>query len=234
MILRYIFFAGLFLFPAISLGNNSRYSVQSAAVESLDSSCIERCHVNYMKYRNIYRGEIFRHRTHSPQKKLDCSQCHNNDSVNTKTHGDLVIKKVDCIICHHRNKKDVDCLRCHAGVKEYMEGDIQGIIAGIRDWMSGAVLCTDCHVFDPDKDSFKDVEARCIKCHNPDYGLLYNAWKDILDAEISHVMESAGYSQGVRVYLGLVQAYGMHNVRLSQRLLDLIYGISNLHAGKVH
>ena len=183
------------------------------------SSCIDRCHVNYMAYRTIYQKEIFRHKMHSPDQDLECYQCHNNDPIDKKTHGNLIIQNKDCQTCHHQEASDNDCLKCHSEVQEYINGGIQNIVTKKPDWMSKSVSCTDCHKLESDGASFKAVREYCIECHNPDYGLLYDAWKDVLDSKTKQLYKNNTNTLNIQNHLRLVQSYGVHNFRLSQMLL---------------
>ena len=183
------------------------------------SSCIDRCHVNYIAYRTIYQKEIFRHKMHSPDQDLECYQCHNNDPIDKKTHGNLILQNKDCQTCHHQEASDNDCLKCHSEVQEYINGGIQNIVTKKPDWMSKSVSCTDCHKLESDGASFKAVREYCIECHNPDYGLLYDAWKDVLDSKTKQLYKNNTNTLNIQNPLRLVQSYGVHNFRLSQMLL---------------
>jgi len=237
--LRFIFFIGIVLLPTLAWGDNTSL-IKPYEPQYLTGSCVDRCHVNYMAYRTIYQGEVFRHNTHSPKQGLECSQCHNNDAINTKTHGSLVIQNKDCKTCHHKETNNEDCLKCHADVKDYMNGSIQNVTKKIPDWMFKAVSCMDCHKPGLDGSSFKAVREYCIECHNLDYGLLYDKWKETLDDRIKRLYEdntnilNEGWiliknskttrviSMDIQNTLRIVQSYGIHNFRLSQLLLRSI------------
>jgi len=94
--------------------------------------------------------------------------------------------------------------------------------------MYKSVSCTDCHKLELDGASFKAVRKYCIECHNPDYGLLYDAWKDVLDSKTKHLYKNntntflptmLQQTGNIQNPLRLVQSYGAHNFRLSQMLL---------------
>jgi hypothetical protein len=112
-----------------------------------------------------------------------------------------------------------DCLKCHAGVRDYINGSIQNMAPKVPDWMSQAVSCTDCHKPSSDGYSFKSVREYCIECHNQNYGLLYDAWKEVLEDRIKQFSVN-GDSIVRKDTLRLVQSYGIHNFRLSQILLN--------------
>lgn len=224
------------------------------------NSCIDRCHVNYTEYRTSYEGKIFQHKTHSPDRGLECKQCHKNDPVTTETHGRLIIRDKDCGICHHKKTDKVlvypllsknngslgkpiisrgypslkgnpgipvlereppGCVKCHADVRNYINGTFENSIPKIPDWMSKAVSCTDCHELGSNGYSFKAVREYCVECHNSDYGLLYDAWKETLNNKTKQFYKN-GTERNIQYLLKLVQSHGMHNFRLSQTLLRSI------------
>lgn len=261
--LQLIFYTGIILLQPLVWGDDT-YGTKPDTASFSTGSCADRCHVNYMAYQTVYQGEIFRHKTHSPNQGLECSQCHNNDAVHTKTHGRLIIQNKDCWVCHHkrmdtlivnslpsesneniynssiplsspllrgdlegfkRGKKspdEGDCLKCHADVRDYINGSMQNMVPKLPDWMSETVLCVDCHKPALDGFSFKAVREYCVECHNNDYGLLYDAWKKTLDSKIKQLYENDRNTIPMQNLLKLVQSYGMHNIRLSQKFLQLI------------
>ncbi len=188
------------------------------------SSCTDRCHIYYKGYRTIYQGIIFRHRTHLPEQGLQCDRCHSNDAVGTETHGSLIIENKDCCKCHHKKNvamvKSSDnkiCLKCHVVVKDYRDGIIKNSnVKKMPDWMSRSVSCTDCHKVDSEGNVFMPVRGYCVECHNSDYGLLYDAWKDMFQEQIKQTVNGGTSTQ---FYLKQVQRYGMHNFRFSKALL---------------
>lgn len=253
MCTRHVFWIILILLQPVAWGEG--YSGKQPGYSLATGSCVDRCHVNYLAYRTMYRGKVFKHKSHSPALGLECGQCHNNNAVNVKTHGGLIIQNKDCGDCHHKQeytplanslplqysshssktfraeegkdrKENVvssvakGCLRCHADAQEYMDGSAPPATGGSPDWMSGIVSCTDCHKKDAGAASFKAVRERCVECHNADYGLLYDAWKETLNSKIKQSGErdtNLQKSQGRTAKA--IQSYGMHNFRLSQTLL---------------
>lgn len=179
------------------------------------SSCIDRCHVNYLSYKNRYQKRIFLHKNHSPDQGLQCNLCHANDPAGTETHGKLIMQHKECISCHHKDTANEDCWRCHAEVKEYMEGniqefntklsdfigvgvhikwphDIQGFNTQLHDLMAKDVSCIECHQMEPDGTSFKAVRSCCVECHDSDssYGVIYDLWKQALYDELTQCCEN--------------------------------------------
>lgn len=172
-------------------------STQQSGTPFLAGSCTNRCHVNYMAYQTTYNKEFFRHRVHSPNQGLECNLCHKDFDINTKTHGSLIIESKDCVTCHHKNAHDEDCFKCHAEVKEYMEGCIQNMVTKMPDWMSKAVSCKECHTLETDGSSFKAVRDNCIECHSSGYGVLLDSWKEMMDSEIKKYCENES-----NIYMG--------------------------------
>ncbi|MCF6147901.1 MAG: hypothetical protein E3K37_04500 [Candidatus Kuenenia sp.] len=190
-------------------------------------SCIDRCHVNYLSYRTQYKEDIFLHKNHSSLQNIECCECHNNDPVNTKTHGGLIIEENDCKKCHHKEAKNEDCLKCHSEVSDYRNGsfpyaDINYTDMKTPDWMYKAVLCTDCHKKEENNFLFQDVRNLCIECHNDDYGLLYDKWQEFLREETQPDIYGYKKSAKMQSYMLQIRQHGIHNIRLSRILLKRI------------
>ena len=215
----------------------------------LSTSCTDRCHVNYKGYRTIYQGKIFRHRSHLPEQGLQCDRCHSSDAVGTETHGRIIIENKDCCKCHHKKKEKTPlsaslqkqevmtassfsdskgmkavngsdneiCLKCHAAVKDYRDGIMKNSsVRKAPDWMSRSVSCTDCHKVDAGRNAFMPVRDYCVECHNSDYGLLYDAWKDLFQERTG---QTTNDGTSTPFYMKQIQKYGMHNFRLSKKIL---------------
>ena len=109
------------------------------------------------------------------------------------------------------------CLKCHAVVKDYRDGIMENSsVRKTPDWMSRSVSCTNCHQVDAGKNAFMPVRDYCVACHNSDYGLLYDAWKDLFQKKAGL---TANDGTNTPFYLKQIQKYGMHNFRLSKALL---------------
>ncbi len=131
-------------------------------------SCTERCHVNFMAYKNKFgsseEAEIFRHKTHSYEQDMECVSCHDNSEVNTEGHGKLTIKKENCLKCHHVELNEYECKTCHQGIDENpMKYKKERFVHGFT--VESDVVCGLCHVEDPNA-SLKDEEINCVKCHH--------------------------------------------------------------------
>ncbi len=135
---------------------------------SKESTCTERCHVNYLAYENKFevtqRSELFRHKTHSFEQDLECTSCHDSSEVNTEAHGKLTIKKENCLKCHHVELKESECKRCHQKIDENsMKYNEEKFIHGFT--VESDVDCGLCHVNDANA-SIKNEEINCVKCHH--------------------------------------------------------------------
>lgn len=155
----------------------------------------------------------------------DCCKCHHKKKE--KLPPDAVLQKQNIVTTSvFSDTKNVTvvndpgnkiCLKCHAVVKDYRDGIAEN--SGTRktsDWMSHSVSCTDCHQVDAGKDAFMPVRDYCVACHNSDYGLLYDAWKDFLGKQAGQTANDGTHEP---FYLKQIQKYGMHNFRLSKALL---------------
>lgn len=118
-------------------------------------------------------------------------------------------------------RESLGCVKCHTDVRDYMNGNFKNIISKIPDWMSNAVSCTDCHKLELNGYSFKAVREYCVECHNPDYGLLYDAWRETLNSKAKQFCKN-DIKRNIQDLLKLIQSYGMHNFRLSETLLKSI------------
>ena len=132
----------------------------------------------------------FRHAQHSEQS-VSCKKCH---IISHENNAGIVGYNLNCSKCHHVSEGKTGCVECHKGPSDFLKGK-PGIdtVAPLPDMMSRAVKCEDCHRYNDEKLKFMGVEENCIKCHNGDYGKLYNAWtKTIQDRlnEFNHRIQN--------------------------------------------
>ncbi|MDR4499256.1 MAG: hypothetical protein MRK02_15260 [Candidatus Scalindua sp.] len=128
---------------------------------------------------NLSWSVSFSHSEH-PEEDITCKECH---VISDQNESGIVEYNLNCSKCHHTSEKKKGCIECHREPSEFLQGKtvIQGI-KPVPDMMSRAVTCEDCHKYNSEKLKFSGVEEYCIKCHNEDYGRLYNAWtKTITD-----------------------------------------------------
>ncbi|MBM4055385.1 MAG: hypothetical protein FJ264_12115 [Planctomycetes bacterium] len=215
----------VFLFTSLVSGKENLLTPQASIVYP-SGSCIDRCHVNYLNYRTKYKEEVFWHKSHSSSQNMECCECHNNDPVNTKAHGGLIIEENDCKKCHHKEADNEACMKCHFEINDYRNGTFQIDMncsgTKIPDWMYKAVQCTDCHKQAKDAFLFQDIRNVCIECHNSDYGLLYDKWKEVLQEETQAMMHENKKNSKMQSHLKQLQQYGIHNIRLSRTLLERV------------
>ena len=128
---------------------------------------------------NLSWSVSFSHSEH-PEEDITCKECHVSSDLN---ESGMIKYDLNCSKCHHDSEERQECVECHREPSEYLRGDITfDGISSAPDMMSRAVTCEDCHKYNNEKLKFRGVEEYCIKCHNDDYGKLYNAWtKTITD-----------------------------------------------------
>lgn len=147
--------------------DRSGYVLRRSTIKKNIDSCTERCHVNYMAYKNEFDSsegkEVFKHETHSLEQDLDCVSCHDDKEVNTKGHGELTINWKDCLKCHHVEVEDPTCKRCHSKIDaKPMKYKKEKFLHGFT--IDDGVDCDLCHIKDPQA-SMKD-KINCVKCHH--------------------------------------------------------------------
>ena len=160
----------------IKISTEKESLLQSSGIQQSNDhyttgSCVDRCHVDFMKYQTMYHEEFFRHRVHSPRQGMECHLCHENYVDNTKPHGNLVIQNKDCVTCHHKDASDEDCLKCHAEVKEYMAVQYKKITPFEHKTHTGKLAenfklrCTTCHTNLGGERHFEMDINTCNTCH---------------------------------------------------------------------
>ena len=180
------------------------------------------CHNNDAVTTRTHGGLIIQHK--------DCGDCHhkqedtplvNASALQYSSHSNQPFRAEEGKDGKGNMASSIEkgCLRCHAEARDYLDGKTPTATGGTPDWMSGIVSCTDCHKRDAGKTSFKAVREYCVECHNADYGLLYDAWKETLNRKIKESKEGETGTQSRGRSAKLIQSYGMHNFRLSQTLL---------------
>ena len=163
---------------ASKASSNPKHASNPATLRKSMDSCTKRCHVNYMAYENDYelpKGvKNFRHKTHSTEQNLDCSDCHKDIEVNTKGHGKLTTEQNDCLKCHHITP-DLDCVKCHEkDINESFNTDPQrekGLSWTVSfdhsQHPEEDLACKKCHEISRENDvGVVDYNLNCSKCHH--------------------------------------------------------------------
>ena len=155
----------------------------------------------------------------------DCCKCHHKKKGEIPRRASLQKQDAGTTSSFSDNKNvevvngfdNEICLKCHAIVKDYRDGIMKDSrVKKAPDWMSRSVSCTDCHKVDAERHAFMPVRDYCVECHNSDYGLLYDAWKDMLREQ---TRQTTNDETNTPFYMKQLQMYGMHNFRLSKALL---------------
>lgn len=162
---------------------NSRASINDISVFSklVPSEC-RNCH--YGQDENVVTafGIDFSHNIHVVTNELPCSKCHSNK----RTHGETIVKRSDCLSCHH-TQKIVPCETCHDVQASIFSGTIDFGFEAEPDIMSDeGVVCSDCH-FDENEHVRKADGESCINCHDDEYPETLASWQKDTRASVSKI-----------------------------------------------
>ena len=168
-------------------------------------------------------GWDFPHYKHLIGKELTCKKCHSNEAV----HGQLVIKKDDCMGCHHNTANQKTCTDCHTVQKDIYEGKIEHLTFSIRNVMADDVGCSDCHVSE-NEEIIRPTGKKCSDCHEEGYEELQTEWMsstDILMEKLKAKITKENSKKGSRAYeiFYLLQkdgSRGVHNPELYEKLIN--------------
>ncbi len=148
-----------------------------------DGYCAILCHNRLGMPQDVFFDHkiIFPHRLHVRTEKIPCEKCHS-----VKHHGETIIKRADCLGCHHQMKDARKrCTRCHSLETAFYKGHVAGLIKGDADPMSKAGIgCTDCHdVTKTIRITYKQVKDSCLQCHGGEHG----GYGEVLDQYVKEV-----------------------------------------------
>ena len=157
-----------------------------------DLDCTK-CHendINRSFYTDPQKGKTlswtisFDHSQH-PEQDLSCKECH---LISRDNDVGIVGYNLNCSKCHHVTEEVMDCAKCHKEPSAYLRGEIE--VEGIDpvpDMMSRAVKCENCHKYDDEGLKFTGIKEHCVKCHNNNYGKLYDAWGNTIKSEVKKI-----------------------------------------------
>jgi hypothetical protein len=132
-------------------------------------NCTTLCHVGVEETKLDRAYDLpFSHGSHLLKGKLDCSQCHAKEP-----HGTTVVRKADCVSCHHRSEKPDTCAACHDGIAK---------LRAAAETPMADLDCLACHADLAGTKPLRDrMMAACDECHaeeEKDFAAKkYDAWK---------------------------------------------------------
>jgi len=166
-------------------------------------------------------GLKFVHKRHLSHEEISCQKCHSNISK----HGQLVVKKSDCMNCHHDKKMEEKCSVCHTQQADIYAGKFSGKDMNTPNIMKDDVSCSGCH-YDDDSKIIRPKKSVCSNCHDKDYEEMFEEW--IADSEKvlkSLERKAASSNKAVRerakkilIILRKDGSKGIHNPELYQKL----------------
>ncbi|MEE8478508.1 MAG: cytochrome c3 family protein, partial [Candidatus Neomarinimicrobiota bacterium] len=196
----------------------------------IPSDC-ENCHYGQEGIEVEAYGITFSHNIHIEKNRLPCSNCHSN----LNRHGETVMKRSQCLDCHHTQEK-TDCVECHQIQTQIYDGTIEISEAILPDIMfESDIECEDCHK--DDNDVISRAQARnCNNCHEDEYDDLIVEWQESTTIKISAIKNSLlnfdynDIDEESRQQIDLVlygiekietdKSIGVHNIELITNLLN--------------
>ncbi len=168
-------------------------------------------------------GWDFPHYKHLDGKKLTCRNCHSNKAV----HGQLIIRKNDCMDCHHKKESKQECADCHQIQKNIYEGKLEHLTLNIPNVMVNDVECNDCHV-NESNEIVRPTKEICSNCHEENYEEMHVEWINStseLMNKLKKKIEEEKLKSGNRVYdlyklLLKDGSKGIHNPELYEKLIS--------------
>jgi nitrate/TMAO reductase-like tetraheme cytochrome c subunit len=196
----------------------------------IPSDC-ENCHYGQEGIKIEAYGITFSHSIHIEKNRLSCSNCHSN----INRHGETVMKRSQCLDCHH-SQEETDCVKCHQIQTQIYDGTIEISDAILPDIMfESDIECEDCHKDDNGEIS-KAQAGNCNNCHEEEYDDLIVEWQESTTIKISAIKNSLlnfdynDIDEESRQQIDLVlfgiekietdKSIGVHNIELITSLLN--------------
>ncbi len=142
---------------------------------SFKSDCASGCHLGVEETKKVEfrNGEVFPHRRHLVEGKLDCASCHS-----TEEHGQPAFPRSQCGNCHHQpaegSGQEIQCATCHATQAGMIAGELQDL-KGEPSIMAESVSCDGCHGEAPE--IVRPTGETCIDCHEDGYEEFLAEWR---------------------------------------------------------
>jgi len=129
------------------------------------------CHAGIENITVKYKGFNYPHKTHVVKNKMSCYECHSNKNK----HGELVYSVNKCNSCHHSEKNQENCSKCHEGETSIYNGKAFGANAP-GPMKQADVACVDCHL--NDGNVIKPTTSVCENCHEKEYVETAKDWEN--------------------------------------------------------
>jgi nitrate/TMAO reductase-like tetraheme cytochrome c subunit len=179
------------------------------------------CHAGVERTEKKIFGWTFPHYKHLVTKGLSCGRCHSN----VQQHGQLIIKRQDCMNCHHQDKQS-DCKSCHQIQYSIYFSRLEFSTFEIPNPMAEDVSCLDCHQDDRDN-IYRSDKKGCSNCHEAEYEELFEEWERTslgLIEKLRDRVKREGLRRGDNAFdvLRLLEkdgSRGIHNPELYEKLV---------------
>ncbi|MEE9167302.1 MAG: cytochrome c3 family protein [Candidatus Neomarinimicrobiota bacterium] len=154
------------------IGSTSAIPEIAVYSELVPSEC-KNCHYGQEEIDVATFGITFSHSIHIERNRLLCSKCHSN----MRQHGELVIRRDECLSCHH-SQDEVSCEKCHNIQSKIYSGSVDFATEAMPDFMYEAgVECRGCH--EGTQGQVERVGAdKCADCHDSEYKELLIEWQE--------------------------------------------------------
>ncbi len=208
--------------------------------EMIPSEC-KWCHYGQEEISVHAFGIDFSHNRHVAKNLIECTKCHSN----TIEHGQTILKKSDCLDCHHTQDEN-ECSTCHSTQMQFYDGSIAIAAEHYSDVMYDAdIHCSECH--SDDDGSIQKCEVQvCSDCHeDEEYADMAHEWQNEIKDNVEFIQQKLDELDHTilnqnqkfivnKISLGIEfilkdKSSGVHNYELvSQLLTDYIDSLNRI------
>ncbi|MCK4765466.1 MAG: NapC/NirT family cytochrome c, partial [Candidatus Aminicenantes bacterium] len=180
------------------------------------------CHAGVERTEKRVFGWVFPHYKHLITEGLTCTRCHSHQ----RKHGELIIRKQDCMSCHHKDKQK-QCKECHEIQDAIYFSKLAFSTLDMPNVMAEDVSCGDCHQ-DEQENIFRPGKENCSNCHDKEYEDFFSQWQeDSLELleRLREKVRRGNLRRGDKAYDTLLflekdGSKGIHNPELYQELIE--------------
>jgi len=180
------------------------------------------CHAGVERIEKKAFGWIFPHYEHLVKRELTCNRCHSNEQV----HGQLIIKREDCMSCHHQDRQS-GCKDCHEIQDSVYNSRLAFSTFKIPNVMAEDVSCLDCHE-DDRENLVRPGKKICSNCHEKDYETFFDQWQesalDMMESLRRKItrdkLKKGDFTYETLLLLQKDGSKGVHNPDLYEKLID--------------